>query len=40
MKIAILQIVTIRDKIQFTKNKFNQLEIRTIVRKTKFTYQI
>jgi hypothetical protein len=40
MKIAILPIVVIRDRIQFTKNKFNQLEIRTIARKTKLTYQI
>ena len=40
MKIAILPIVIIRDMIQFVKNKFKQLDIKTIARKTIFTYQI
>ena len=40
IKIAILPIVIIRDKIQFTKDKFNKLDIKIIIRKTMFTYQI
>ena len=40
IKIMILPIVTIHDKIQFIKNMFTQAVIKTITRKIKFTHQI
>jgi hypothetical protein len=39
IKIAIPQIVVIRDNIPLTKNKFDKLAIKTIARKIKLTYQ-
>ena len=37
---AKLQMIIIRDKIQFIHNKFNQAAIKTIAKKTKFMNQI